>query len=267
MQLFVNTALSDALKDTLRQQLPPDIVPVFRRDLPTDDQPPAFRSADIVLGNPPAAWFSESLPNLKFWQLDSAGFDGYKNARLTAQVANMGDYFAWPCAETMMAGLLALYRRIPELAVLQNRTEWVGVPIRARTGLLRHKQIVVLGTGAIGQAVRQMLTGFDCTTKMLARTDPQADLHSADELKAVLPQTDIVVNCLPGTATGFFSAELIATMKPGSIYASVGRGSTTDEPALIEALQSGRLGGAVLDVTNTEPLPPTIHSGPYRTSC
>jgi phosphoglycerate dehydrogenase-like enzyme len=45
-------------------------------------------------------------------------------------------------------------------------------------------------------------------------------------------------------------------MQPGSFYASVGRGNTTDEPALIAALQAGRLGGAVLDVTATEPLPP-----------
>jgi glyoxylate/hydroxypyruvate reductase A len=45
-------------------------------------------------------------------------------------------------------------------------------------------------------------------------------------------------------------------MPPGSLYASVGRGNTTDEPALIAALQAGRLGGAVLDVTATEPLPP-----------
>ncbi|WP_332367803.1 NAD(P)-dependent oxidoreductase [Spirosoma telluris] len=111
------------------------------------------------------------------------------------------------------------------------------------------------GTGTIGQSVRQMLSGFNCELYMLARTDPHADLHSADELKALLPKIDIVVNCLPGTATGFYSADLIEAMQPGSLYANVGRGSTTDEPALIKALQSGHLGGAVLDVTATEPLP------------
>ena len=255
MQLFVNPPLDDTLKTALRQQLPADVAVTFRRDLPESEQRAAFQAADLLLGNPPAAWFDGPLPNLKFWQLDSAGFDGYKHARVTAQVANMGDYFAWPCAETMLAGLLAFYRRIPELTLLQDKGEWVGAPIRARTGLLRHKRVVILGTGTIGMAVRQMLTGFEGTVTMLARTDPQAELHTVDELKAVLPQTDIVVNCLPGTATGFFSADLVAAMQPGSIYASVGRGSTTDEPALIEALRSGQLGGAVLDVTATEPLP------------
>jgi glyoxylate/hydroxypyruvate reductase A len=58
-----------------------------------------------------------------------------------------------------------------------------------------------------------------------------------------------------GSAEGFFSADLVEAMRPGSIYASVGRGNTTDEPALIKLLQAGYLGGAVLDVTAIEPLP------------
>lgn len=260
MKLFVNSALNDTLKAELQHQLPTDrdaglITVVFRHDLPDDQQQAEFQSAELVLGNPPAAWFADPLPNLKFWQLDSAGFDGYKHVQLTASIANMGDYFAWPCAETMLAGILALYRRIPELAVLQSRSEWVGAPIRARTDSLRHKQVVILGTGTIGQAMRQMLRGFNCEIKMLARTDLHADLHTADQLKEVLPQTDIVINCLPGTAVGFFSADLIGAMKPGSLYANVGRGTTTDEPALIEALQAGKLAGAVLDVTAKEPIP------------
>lgn len=260
MKLFVNTPLDETLKTTFREQLLLDrsgvpVSPVFRHDLPESEQRAAFQSADLLLGNPPPAWFAESLPNLKFWQLDSAGFDGYRAVRVTAQVANMGDYFAWPCAETMVAGLLALYRRIPELAGLQSQRTWVGAPIRTRTGLLRHKRVVILGTGTIGQALRQMLTGFEGNVRMLARTDPRAELHSIDELKAALPQTDIVINCLPGTATNFFSADLIAALPPGSVYANVGRGNTTNEPALIEALRSGQLGGAVLDVTVTEPLP------------
>lgn len=260
MKLFVNTALDDTLKEAFRQQLLTDfgdqsIIPLFRHDLAEPDQQAAFQSAELILGNPPTAWFSQTPPALRFWQLDSAGFDGYQSVQLRAQVANMGDYFAWPCAETMVAGLLAYYRRIPELALLQSQHKWVGAPVRSRTGLLRHKRVVILGTGTIGQALRRMLAGFDCAVTMLARTDPKADLHSAEELEAVLPRTDIVINCLPGTATGFFSARLFSAMRPDSVYASVGRGSTTDEPGLIAALQSGRLGGAVLDVTATEPLP------------
>jgi glyoxylate/hydroxypyruvate reductase A len=155
-----------------------------------------------------------------------------------------------------VAGLLALYRCLPELVRLQAAQQWVGAEVRGRQGLLRGKRVIILGAGAIGQAVAQQLSGFGCVVQLLARTDPQAQLHTKEELAAALPQTDIVVNCLPGSAEAFFSPDLVAVMRPGSIYASVGRGNTTDEPALIAALQAGHLGGAVLDVTATEPLPP-----------
>ncbi|MBC7892964.1 MAG: D-2-hydroxyacid dehydrogenase, partial [Sphingobacteriaceae bacterium] len=121
--------------------------------------------------------------------------------------------------------------------------------------LLRGKRVVILGAGGIGRAVRQMLGGFECRVQTLARTAPEAELHSVEDLKAVLPDTELVVNCLPGTAKGFFTAEFIDAMQPGSVFANVGRGSTVDETALVAALQRGHLGGAVLDVTATEPLP------------
>lgn len=254
MTLFIYTNLNEANRDLLRQQLPTTLTATFRNELNAADQLSAFESAQGIMGNPPPAWWDRPPVNLTFWQLDSAGFDGYQHLRLKAAVANMGDYFAWPCAETIVGGILAHYRHLDELAVLQREKRWVGAPIRYTLGLLRRKRVIILGAGTIGQAVRQMLLGFDCQVRMLARTDPGADLHSVDELKAALPETDLVVNCLPGTAKGFFSAELIRAMKSGSVFANIGRGSTVDEPALIAALQSGHVAGAVLDVTAAEPL-------------
>jgi phosphoglycerate dehydrogenase-like enzyme len=241
----------------LQRLLPAEWTVTFGPDLAADQQQAAFQAADVLLGNPPPAWFEAGAPpSLKFWQIDSAGFERYRNVQVAVPAANMGDFFAWPCAETMVGGLLALYRHLPELAVLQAEKKWVGGAfVRNRSGLLRGKRVVVLGAGAIGQAVRQQLSGFGCPVQFLARTAPQAELHSKEDLLAALPETDIVINTLPGSADGFFSAELIAAMRPGSIYASVGRGNTTDEPALIVALQSQHLGGALLDVTATEPLP------------
>jgi len=258
MQLFVYSPLSVSARAHLQRQLPTAWTITFGPDLSADQQQAAFQTADVLLGNPPPAWFETgALPNLKFWQIDSAGFERYREVHVAVPVANMGDFFAWPCAETMVGGLLALYRHLPELAVLQAEKKWVGGAfVRNRSGLLRGKRVVVLGAGAIGQAVRQQLSGFECAVQFLARTSPQAELHSKEDLLAALPETDIVINTLPGSADGFFSADLIAAMRPNSIYASVGRGNTTDEPALIAALQSQRLGGAVLDVTATEPLPP-----------
>ncbi|MDF7809866.1 D-2-hydroxyacid dehydrogenase [Hymenobacter sp. YC55] len=256
MHLFIYTTLNDNARRLLLTQLPAHTNTVFRQDLEKDKQAAAFEQAEVLFGNPPAEWFTATPPQaLRFWQIDSAGIDRYKQVQTQAQVANVGDYFAWPCAETMVAGILGWYRHIPELAVLQVEKNWVGAPIRERLGLLRGKRVVVLGSGAIGQAVAKQLTGFDCAVQFLARTDPQAQLHTKEDLLAALPNTDIVVNCLPGSADNFFSAELVQAMTPSSLYASVGRGNTTDEPALIAALQAGRIAGAILDVTNQEPLP------------
>jgi len=232
MKIFVYTALEETARTYLHRQLPTEADVVFAADLPAEEAQEAFWAAEVVLGNPPAAWLASGPPpQLKFWQIDSAGFDRYKGIELAVPVANMGDFFAWACAETMVAGLLALYRRLPELVLLQAQQQWVGAE------------------------VREQLSGFGCAVQLLARTDPQAQLHSKEELAAALPETDVVINCLPGSADGFFSAELVAAMRSDGIYASVGRGNTTDEPALIAALQAGRLGGAVLDVTATEPIP------------
>ena len=256
MHLFVYSTLNDNARRLLLAQLPAHTTTTFLQDLAEDHQVAAFQQAEALLGNPPVAWFTPAPPQaLRFWQIDSAGIERYQAVQTQAQVANVGDFFAWPCAETMVAGILGWYRHIPELAVLQAQKQWVGAPIRAQLGLLRGKRVVVLGSGAIGRAVAKQLTGFDCAVQFLARTDPQAQLHTKEELLAALPETDVVVNCLPGSAENFFSAELVQAMPPSSLYASVGRGNTTDEPALLAALQAGRIAGAILDVTNQEPLP------------
>ena len=254
MTIFIHTRLSDAGKAYLRSQLPADTILLFRDELADTEQPDALGRADVLLGNPRPDALAGPL-RLRWWQLDSAGFDKYVQLNVAFPVTNMGDLFAWPCAETIVAGVLALYRHLPELTRLQAEKRWVGVPIRPTLRLLRGQRAVVLGAGAIGRAVAQMLRGFNCSVQLLARTDPSATLHTPDELRAVLPETDLVINCLPGTLTNFFDKSLIAAMKPGSVFANVGRGSTVDEPALIEALQTGHLGGAVLDVTAVEPLP------------
>jgi glyoxylate/hydroxypyruvate reductase len=259
MHIFVNVLSFEAGdKDYFRAQLPQGYSVIFRNDLAENEQLAAFQNADMLFGNVPLAWF-EANDKLQFWQLETAGFDGYDSLKVTFPVANMGDYYAWPCAETIVAGIMAFYRGLPELAVLQTEQKWVGVPIRFRIDLLHKKNVVVLGAGTIGLVVQKILTGFDCNTTLFARTSPKAQIHTLAELKDILPKTDVVINCLPGPSAvkGLFDAELIAAMKAGSIYANVGRGSTNDEAALIAALQSGHLAGAVLDVTEIEPLPTT----------
>lgn len=254
MILFVQTNLNEANRTTLREQIGDAHTLVFRNELSANEQQTALHQADVLMGNPPIDWL-RNRPNLKFWQLDSAGFNNYSDLNLNIPVANMGDYFAWPCAETIVAGILALYRRIDELAVLQRQQKWVGAPLRYTMTNLHKQRVVILGAGTIGQAVRSILTGFACDIKLMARTNPDAQIHTRAELLATLPTTDLVINCLPGTVDNFVDNEVFAAMKSGSVFANVGRGNTADEPALIAALQRNHLGGAVLDVTAQEPLP------------
>ena len=256
MQIFVNTSLNESLRKSLKQQLPAGHSVFFKNEWSEEEQMAAFQHSQVILGNPPAAWLATAPPLLKYWQLDSAGFDGYKNLNLpNVAVCNLADYYSIPCAETIIAGIMAFYRGVDELTLLKAEKRWVGAPIRFRLNLLTGKRVVILGAGSIGQAVKKMLLGFDCQIHLVARSHPKADIHSPEELMAVLPQTDLVINCLPGAAKGFFTAQMIDTLPSAAVFANVGRGTTVNEAALILALQEKRLAGAVLDVTEVEPLP------------
>lgn len=255
MKLFVYTTLNEAMQAYLREALPAAVVPVFKDELADGQLPEAFSTAEIIMGNPPVEWFARIPSRLAFWQLDSAGFEKYRYLNIEAPVANMGDFFARPCAETIVGGILAFYRDLPLLVRCQDKKQWLGSKIRPHLDLLGNKKVLILGAGTIGQAIKQMLTGFGSQVKMTARRNPIADIHAFEEVLEILPETDLVINTLPGGLDKYVSARFIQAMKPGSLYASVGRGSTTDEQALIQALRTGKLAGAVLDVTEVEPLP------------
>lgn len=256
MHLYIHTSLSAPLRQKLLDGVSTKHSVQFREADDTDAQAlEKFKQAQWVLGNVPAEWLEQPNEVLEFWQLDSAGFDKYKHLRLSAKAANMGDWFAWPCAETIVGGVVAIYRGLDTLALYQQNKKWVGHEHRPMLRVLHGQKVVVLGSGTIGTATRQILNGFGCRVKTLARTSPEAELHTKEELLAELPSVDVVINTLPGTADRFVDQEVIAAMKPGSVYANVGRGNTTDEVALIEALKSGHLSGTVLDVTEQEPLP------------
>lgn len=255
MNAYIYIAFNKEVQQYLIDNLPKDIKLVFRTALPQDQQEAAFREADLVLGNPPPAWLQQVPATLQFWQLSSAGFNQYEALKLNLQVANMGDFFARPCAETIVGGVLAFYRGIHTLTRWQTQKNWQGEQLRTSLRLLGQQQTIVLGAGAIGKYVKQMLTGFGCTIRMAARSNPLAEIHSREDLLKTLKHTKLVINTLPGSAEKYVSAEVFDALPDGAVYASVGRGETTDEQALINALRNGKLAGAVLDVTETEPLP------------
>lgn len=252
LPVFIYSDIAEKLRDSLREK----IGGVSFND-PTDSESSlkAFTNAAVVMGNPPRDWFAAEKLNLKFWQLDSAGFDQYKGIETNAVVANMGDFFSLTCAETILAGLLSYYRRIPELAILKHGRKWIGKPLRYGMDLLSGKTVIILGAGTIALHIGELLTGFKCDVIFVARRNPKAKIHSREELLKFIGNAHIVINTLPGAAGQYVSNDVFEAMADGTVYASVGRGTTTDEVALIRHLVSGKLAGAILDVTEKEPLP------------
>ncbi len=127
---------------------------------------------------------------------------------------------------------------------------------------LRHKTILIVGLGGIGTQIAQRASAFDM--RVLA-VDPKdiplmhivERVVRPDQLHEVLPQADVVVSSVPHTAAseGMFGKNEFALMKDGVYFVNVSRGKVVQTEALVEALRSGKVRAAGLDVTNPEPLP------------
>lgn len=255
MKILIYADLQPKYLEELVKQLPKDAECVLGRDLSEVELKSAFDTSEIVIGNLPVEMLQSLPSSLKFWQLEQVGFENYKDVKFEGTVANVGDMSAAACAETIVAGILGFYRGLQLMVRNQLEQRWVGEKAEQQLSILGEKNVIILGSGAIGEHVKKILTAFGCSVKMTAKSDPQADIHSFKDLLKQLQETDLVVNTLPGNLDKYVSAEFFNAMKRGSLYANVGRGNTTDETAMIQALESGKLAGAVLDVTEKEPLP------------
>jgi phosphoglycerate dehydrogenase-like enzyme len=230
----------------------------FRR---TPDQEERFAElvagAEVLLGYPredPAqiAWAVRTAPGLRFVQAMYAGAgQQLAAARLTReeldriQWTSSAGVHAIPLAEFALLGILAFTKRLPRLAADQRAHRWDHYPNDELTG----KTLLVVGLGAIGREVARLAEAFGMRVTSVRRHegDLDAELAEADAVVVTLPLTD--------ETRGLVSRERIALLKEGAIFVNVGRGGVVDEEALADALRSGRLRGAALDVFATEPLP------------
>jgi glyoxylate/hydroxypyruvate reductase len=239
--------------ERLRTALHPDELVVITGE---DHSPDCLLGCDIVFGNPPSAWLS-AKGGPRWVQLESVGFGEYTEldwpdlkSRLT--LTNLKGFFADSVAETALAGLLTVARGIDQLTLLKDRGQWEGDPLRARLRLLKRANVVMVGFGTTNQRLAELLAPFNCRITTIRRKTP------AHVLNAALREADIVVCIAPDTVEtrGLFDAERLALLPSHAIFANLGRGSIVDEAALVVALKTGRIAGAVLDVTRQEPLPP-----------
>jgi phosphoglycerate dehydrogenase-like enzyme len=222
-------------------------------------------SADLFCGHAkvPMPWPRVvEQGRLKWIQSSAAGLDHCLVPEVVQSdivVSGASGLFADQVAEQTMALLLGVLRNAPRFFRDQLAREFIRRP----TQDLHHKSVGIVGFGGNGRRIAEVLAPFK--TRILATDVFPSDkpshveqLWPADRLDDLLAAVDIVILCLPLTETtrGMIDARALANMKPGGLLINVGRGPTVIEADLVQALHSGHLGGAGLDVAQVEPLPP-----------
>lgn len=254
----------------------PDAVPEGTRYVPYDPQvplPEEHLDAEVlgVWGNPDAqlADCARRLRRLRLVQLFSAGSDNAARAGFAPDVviASGRGLHDRPVAEHTLALVLAAARRLHRAFAAQRDHEWAtdigGLQPEPSPGVfstLRGARVVIWGYGSIGRTLEPHLTALGATVTGAARSARQeGDVAVVDEahLPDELATTDVLIMILPSTpATRHaLDAEKLAALPAHAWVVNVGRGDAVDEPALMDALREGRIAGAALDVTSTEPLP------------
>ena len=237
----------------------------FAADRPEAEKRAAVAAAEIVFGNVPSAWL-DIAPRLRWVQLDSAGVDAYLKINGTrppraapVQLTNLAGFFDRAVAEAALAGILALYRQLPRLLAAQPAARWIKAEVEPAIRALDGQRVVLLGVGAIARRLARLLGAFDARGCFFARTPGPGTITTLRDLNAAFAKADLVINTLPHTPAtiGFLNRARLRRLKRGAVVVNVGRGSALDEAALVALLDSGHLGGAVLDVTAIEPLPKT----------
>ena len=249
--------ITDALPDhpilDMRDRTPADLSPDERARL-------ADVEIAFILDMPD--YIFEDFPNLKWIHSLKTGHDHIpleelrrRNIRLT----NGAGTAATEIAEFVIARILEHWKRFPQIAAQQVEHRWHPAFGRA----LSDSDIVLVGYGPINQEVARLLAPFNVKLTAVRRSADSSSQGVArtvtfTDMNAALATADAVVAAVPSNAdtTGMFDADRFAAMKPGCFFVNVGRGTAVVDADLMASLESGHLGGAALDVTSVEPLPP-----------
>ena len=225
----------------------------------------------VVWGNRPGDLRAVAgrMPRLRWVQTLAAGPDVVLDAGFPDEVvvtAGLGLHDR-PVAEHALALILALVRRLPAAAKAQAEHRWADElgglqplhPPSAVTTLL-DARVLVWGFGHIGQTLAPMLRQLGAQVRGIGRSPGERSgfpVVAEEQLESELGRTDVLVMILPSTAatTNALDARRLSALPAHAHVINVGRGSTVDEAALVEALVDGRIAGAALDVTAVEPLP------------
>jgi len=222
----------------------------------------ALKTADFMINSaPPKDRLGERAPELKWIQTTSAGVDGLMPMSWLPDdivlTNNTGAHGA-KAEESCLMALLMLQAKIPEVIRQQQDRVWKGVYTTPIAG----KTVVVVGFGDLGQgagrAAKKLGLRVVAVTRSGKAARPADRAAKSTRIDSVLPSADFVIVTAPLTAEtrGLISRARLGLMKAGAGLINIGRSPIVDYVALREKLDSGSLGGAVLDVFDNEPLPP-----------
>jgi len=226
---------------------------------------PLLGRIEIGMGDIPLKLIPR-MPRFKWWQLWSAGADVLQRfpplKELPFQLTSASGIHGQQIAEHVFGMLLGWNRCLVKALDAQRQHKWLFIGDE-QLSTLEGKTMLILGYGAIGGTIARIALSFGMKVIGLRRNPARGGdmagvlLEASARLRDFLPQADYVVNILPNTqdTLHFFGAAEFALMKNSALYINVGRGVTTGEADLIDALRQKRIAGALLDVTETEPLP------------
>jgi len=250
--LLILTRHSDSYRRLIEAAGLPQLAIVVDRDRSTD--------VDVVLGEPSLIrTVLPSLPSLRWVQSTWAGVEPLLDPSLRRDytLTNARGVFGGLMSEYVFGYLLAHERLIFDKRAAQQAGRWDPTP----PGTLRGKQIGLLGVGSIGATLARTAKHFGMRVKGYTRASEDcADVDQyfhGDDLTPFAADLDYLVSVMPNTSATrhLVDATLLAALPARAVFVNPGRGTVVDEAALADALQSGRLAGAVLDVFQQEPLP------------
>ncbi len=237
--------------------------------LSMDKREALLQQADVlVTGIPYVLNLKDRMPNLKWAHFTSAGVSDFSGVDLWSTdvriTSGRGVVQTLPIAEMVIAAALGFAK---ELALAQRQTEAGQMQASAyRLKLMAGKTMGVIGLGGIGQHIARLSKALGMrvvatrhsATKRQENVDHADVLYPTSELGTLLAESDFVALAAPLTAETalMMNADAFSKMKDGAFLLNVARGEHIDEPAMKDALRSGKLGGAYLDVYTNE------HFGP-----
>ncbi|HMF02111.1 MAG TPA: D-2-hydroxyacid dehydrogenase [Terriglobia bacterium] len=240
----------------------------FRHALTDDEASLAIETTDIALASRLSAAMVERAPRLRWVHSTAAAVANLlpldEFAARGIIVTNSRGIQAVPIAEHVMGGLLVLARRFNVMFDAQRDRRWIQNDLtrNAWPWSLQGRKMTILGLGTIGQEVARRAHAFGMSVTGIRRRLDQPvpafveRMVGPDRLRDALSGCDVLVISAPfisGT-DGLIGTKEIELLNGGAIIINVARGKIVDEAALITAIQSGHLGGAVLDVFESEPL-------------